>query len=1016
MKKIFLTIIAIIIANYTFSQTPQSFQYQAVVRDASGTAMVSQPVNFQISIISGSISGTVVYVETHAAITNSLGIVILNIGEGTASSGIFANINWGSLYHFIKVEADPTGNTSYLDMGTTQLLSVPYALYAETAGNAGSTYTQGNGIDITGNVISNTSPDQTVVLNSGTGASVTGTYPNFTINNTQPDQTVNLSGAGSTSVSGAYPNFTISSTDNNTTYNAGSGINVTGTTITNTAPDQNVSLTQAGATTITGTYPNFTISSTDNNTTYTAGSGLSLTGTTFANTSPDQTVTMVNGTGITITGSYPTFTVTNSSPNATHTGEVTGAGALTIANNAVTTSKIADGSVTAVKLNSMSATNGQALKFNGTNWAPATDANTVYTAGAGINITGTTITNTAPNQTVTLTQAGATTITGTSPNFTISSTDLNTGTPGGLNKTIQFNNSGVFAGNSNFMWDNSNERLGVGLNNPSGRMVVQGSVTALATEPLFEVKNNAGQTVFVVYQDSVNVFVNDDAIQSNRGGFAVSGRNSAKAFTNNYLRVTPDNTRIHTGDTLTGFGVSDITGGPTASYMQMTPTNYFIGHQAGHSITSGKFNSFIGYQAGYSDTSGYKNYFIGYRSGYRNLSGYSNIFIGDSAGYNNTTGIKNVIIGNQSGLNNLIGKYNVFLGFKSGYTNNADYNVFLGYQAGYSNTTGWGNTANGYSALYSNTVGRNNVANGYEALYTNVNGDYNVANGYQALYFNNMGAYNSANGYQALYKNTNGNYNVASGYQAMYSNTLGQDNTAQGYQAMYFNTTAQQNVAIGKSALFNANTNYNVAIGNSSLYSNTTGSYNTALGFSSFWGGTAYVNSTALGYGTSINASNQVRVGNSSITSSWVQVDWTIGSDLRIKKNINENIPGLDFIKLLRPVSYNYDISKENEILGIIDSSNYKGKYDIEKIQFSGFIAQEVDEAANKIGYDFSGVDKTGPLWGLRYSQFTVPIVKAVQEQQAMINDLKTQNDMLRTQNIDMQKQINELRELVIKK
>ena len=135
---------------------------------------------------------------------------------------------------------------------------------------------------------------------------------------------------------------------------------------------------------------------------------------------------MVNGTGISVTGTYPAFTVTNSSPNATHTGDVTGAAALTIATSAVTTIKIADGNVTAVKLNSMAATNGQVLKYNGTAWAPAADANTAYTAGTGINVTGTTITNTLPDQTVALTQGGATTVTGTYPNFTISSTDNNT--------------------------------------------------------------------------------------------------------------------------------------------------------------------------------------------------------------------------------------------------------------------------------------------------------------------------------------------------------------------------------------------------------------------------------------------------------------------------------------------------------------------------------------------------------------------------------------------------------------
>ena len=121
--------------------------------------------------------------------------------------------------------------------------------------------------------------------------------------------------------------------------------------------------------------------------------------------------------------------------------------------------------------------------------------------------------------------------------------------------------------------------------------------------------------------------------------------------------------------------------------------------------------------------------------------------------------------------------------------------------------------------------------------------------------------------------------------------------------------------------------------------------------------------------------------------STWVQVDWTIGSDARIKDNIKEDVAGLSFIKELRPVTYNYNVDRENELTGSANSHSYEGKYDIEKIKFTGFIAQEVDAAAKKAGYDFSGVDKSGKVWGLRYSEFVVPIVKAIQEQQKTIEE-----------------------------
>ena len=108
---------------------------------------------------------------------------------------------------------------------------------------------------------------------------------------------------------------------------------------------------------------------------------------------------------------------------------------------------------------------------------------------------------------------------------------------------------------------------------------------------------------------------------------------------------------------------------------------------------------------------------------------------------------------------------------------------------------------------------------------------------------------------------------------------------------------------------------------------------------------------------------------------------WTNFSDTRIKKNIKENVPGLAFIKLLRPVTYSFSTEKENGLLGIKNDYNEPiENSDIEKINFTGFLAQDVDKAAQKIDYDFSGIDKSGSIMGLRYSEFVVPLVKAVQE------------------------------------
>ena len=118
------------------AQVPQAFTYQAVARDAGGAIMAQQSVGFKISILQNSQSGTVVYSESHTAITNDFGLVTLKIGTGTVLSGSFSSIAWGGNNHFIRVEMDPAGGTSYQLMGTTQLLSVPYALYAESSGSS----------------------------------------------------------------------------------------------------------------------------------------------------------------------------------------------------------------------------------------------------------------------------------------------------------------------------------------------------------------------------------------------------------------------------------------------------------------------------------------------------------------------------------------------------------------------------------------------------------------------------------------------------------------------------------------------------------------------------------------------------------------------------------------------------------------------------------------------------------------------------------------------------------------
>ena len=117
------------------AQAPEKFSYQAVVRNASNALVSNAPVGVRVSILQGSASGSVVYVETQTATTNANGLVTLSIGGGNVQQGTFADIDWANGPYFLKTETDPNGESNYSITSTQQMLSVPYALYAKDAGN-----------------------------------------------------------------------------------------------------------------------------------------------------------------------------------------------------------------------------------------------------------------------------------------------------------------------------------------------------------------------------------------------------------------------------------------------------------------------------------------------------------------------------------------------------------------------------------------------------------------------------------------------------------------------------------------------------------------------------------------------------------------------------------------------------------------------------------------------------------------------------------------------------------------
>jgi len=284
-------------------------------------------------------------------------------------------------------------------------------------------------------------------------------------------------------------------------------------------------------------------------------------------------------------------------------------------------------------------------------------------------------------------------------------------------------------------------------------------------------------------------------------------------------------------------------------------------------------------------------------------------------------------------------------------------NFFAGKFAGNLTLTGIANTASGEEALYANTTGSYNTACGYSTLRANTEGEFNTANGVDALSFNTTGTDNMASGYSALYLSTTGDGNSASGGYALYANTTGSYNTASGYSA-------------GST--------------------NTTGSYNTFVGYNSDASSSNLQNATAIGYDAIVTASNRVRIGNDSV--SWIggHAAWSNTSDMREKKDIRGILLGLDFITALRPVEFRM--------------LNGNDRLDC------GFIAQDIEALLGE-DYNILGVggDSERTL-SLRYTDFIAPMIKAMQEQQEMIERQEKMNEQQKAVIVEMRSELDTLK------
>lgn len=981
-KKILVTVVLGIIVTITSSQVPQKISYQAVVRNTDGTVVSSTQVKLRVSFLDG-VSSTSYYSEEHTALTSSQGLVVLALGSGTPQSGSFAAIDWTTGDIKLRIEFEKSG--SWIDMGSTSLTSVPYALYAGV-GNQGE---PGVGIE---NISLN--PDSTLSIYLTNSTSYTTPLKIIGSKGDKGDQGIQ----GNPGMSGE-PGVGIESV----VLNPDSTLKIFFTNSTSyTTPikivgrkgdkgEQGVQGTQ-GLTGQTGNGIASIISNLDGTLTINYTSGESVTTVPLFGPKGD---TGENGISINWRGSYTDPPETHNLNDAYH-------------NTTLGISYVWDGdSWEIISRNGDIGPKGdtgpkgdQGLTGN---QGPQGPMGPQGPAGVGLTLKGSwsmdslyypgfyvfdesyddPLVNSmwicqdtigpskfrpkeeepgywiefeapAGESGISIEWLGELYESPSSPKvnqayynisdkrsyvwngsvWSIITKDGEQGpvgplVPGSTGETL-VNNEGAWVATNKFYNDLANMRwgfltktptatldvngtarfrsaiydsqnlagtagqvltrdaIGASWQNPilvgsgaTGKMAiwngtssitqlpnlsftnsleVVGNETTNPDDPIFEVKNSAGEVIFGVYQEGVRINIKDAVLTKGaKGGFAVGGLStqgkasnleyfritpdSARLYVNEYasskgakggfavgglstqgkavevrnlLFVAPDSARVYVDDSETkgakgGFAVGGLsTQGKSISnkFLKLNPSNYFIGHLSGEDLTTGLYNSTLGYMAGSSITSGSYNAFIGYNSGLANTSGSSNVFIGYECGKTNTTGYSNVVIGKSSAI-----------------SSNGNNNIVIGEYAGYSLTSGIHNTLIGSSAGYSHT-----------------NQDYNVMIGTSAGYHINSsgwaGSFNTFMGINAGYKIATSRDNTFIGTNAGYWIENGERNTFIGIDAGRSGAEhnngyiANDNTVLGCKAGYNIrNGSTNIFLGTESGYSNQSGTGNVFIGY-----------------------------------------------------------------------------------------------------------------------------------------------------------------------------------------
>ena len=831
----------------------EGIRYQAILRDGSGSIISGQNVSLRMTIYQ---KGDLVngYIETHETFTNIMGLINLTIGNGIPIQNTFSSINWGkstSNPFFIKIEfSDNDGNT-FLTFGESQLLSVPYAMYAKNVENVNDADANplneiqdlslsGNILEISMNSAStliDLSPyldntdaqvlsfglDDTLHLTSG-GKVYLGIYDIDTrfkahIAQYTLDQSAlalrlqNLSDSAAT-------NYSTGISNSASIQNDSARLNQAKNDLKNTQDSVSVLYSAAFKdSSSTNEIQNILINVSNDSLLISDGQGIALN-------------KLFEAASIAIDSLEDAYNDTNknlflgSKPN------------------------------NLVKIGANSASNNVGV---GTD-ALAANTSGSYNLGVG---NGALYENTTGGYNIALGQEALSANKVGSNNtaigrFALKQATVNGNTAIGLessrsNTTGRSNTSvGMFSLRSN-KTGTGNSALGEGADVADTNLTY---ATAIGARAIVKASNTIqlgnGSIDSVVTSGKLKL---GNVIYPNTDGttgqvLATDGSGNLSFQTTNTSSLVP-----YLGATqAVNLGAFDLTVNSVKIGLGSgnVATNIALGNGALRSNTTGNNNTAIGSYALEANTTGSYNTASGTNALNKNTIGRDNTALGFNALLQNTTGSDNTASGafalnaNTTGIRNTASGTNALNSNTTGSNNTAS-----GYNALNSNTTGAGNTAAGFEALKSNTTGNNNTASGYRALNKNTTGSENTASGNEALYSNTTGNTNTAIGWQSLYRNSSGYNNTALGWRALHVNTAGRQNTAIGYQAIKANTTGRQNTATGFAA----------------LEKNTTGNDNTAIGYGAGVTTGALNNTTAIGHSAQVSSSNTIQLGNSSVDS-----------------------------------------------------------------------------------------------------------------------------------------------------